>query len=63
MVIFEEVNGKLVPRGSEEDIKAYLDYKKGLKKKTYKLKVKVTAAGNKSYKKLTKKVTVKIKVK
>ncbi len=29
MVTFEEVNGKLVPRGSEEDIKAYLDYKKG----------------------------------
>lgn len=28
MVIFEEVNGKLVPRGSEEDIKAYLEYKK-----------------------------------
>ena len=35
MVIFEEVNGKLVPRGSEEDIKAYLDYKKGLKKKSH----------------------------
>ena len=31
MVIFEEVNGKLVPHGSEEDIKAYLDYKKGQK--------------------------------
>ncbi len=30
MVIFEEVDGKLVPHGSEEDIKAYLDYKKGL---------------------------------
>ena len=26
MVIFEEVNGKLVPHGSEEDIKAYHDY-------------------------------------
>ena len=33
MVLFEEVNGKLVPRGSEEDIKAYLDYKKGRKTK------------------------------
>ena len=33
MVLFEEVNGKLVPRGSEEDIKAYLDYKKGQKSK------------------------------
>lgn len=31
MVLFEEVNGKLVPKGSEEDIKAYLDYKKGRK--------------------------------
>ena len=31
MVLFEEVNGKLVPKGSEEDIKAYLDYKKGQK--------------------------------
>ena len=38
--------------------------KKGLKKgKTYNLKVKVTAAGNDSYKKLTKTVTVKVKVK
>ena len=36
--------------------------KKGLKKGTYKLKVKVTAAGNGNYKKLTKTVTVKIKV-
>ena len=27
------MNGKLVPRGSEEDIKAYLDYKKGRKTK------------------------------
>ena len=26
MVIFEEVNGKLVPHGSEEDINAYHDY-------------------------------------
>ena len=33
LVLFEEVNGKLVPRGSEEDIKAYLEYKKGQKKK------------------------------
>jgi len=37
--------------------------KKGLKKKTYRLKVKVTAAGNKTYKKKSKTVTVKIKVK
>ena len=37
--------------------------KKGLKKKTYKLTVKVTAAGNKSYSKATKTVTLKIKVK
>ena len=28
MVVFEEVNGQLVPQGSEEDIKAYLEYKK-----------------------------------
>ena len=28
MVIFEESNGKLIPHGSEEDIKAYFDYKK-----------------------------------
>ena len=34
MVLLEEVNGKLVPRGSEEDIKAYLDYKKEQQKKT-----------------------------
>lgn len=33
MVIFEEINGKLVPHGSEEDIKAYLDYVKEQKKK------------------------------
>lgn len=31
MVIFKEVNGKLVPQGSEEDIKAYYDYLKGRK--------------------------------
>ena len=37
--------------------------KKGLKKGTYKVKVSVTAAGNKTYKKVTKKVTVTIKVK
>ena len=37
--------------------------KKGVKKGTYKLKVKVTAAGNNNYKKLTRTVTVKIKVK
>ena len=36
--------------------------KKGLKKGTYKLKVKVTAAGNKNYKKKSKTVTVTIKV-
>ncbi len=34
MVLLEEVNGKLVPRGSEEDIKVYLNYKKGQKKKS-----------------------------
>lgn len=32
MVTFEEVNGKLVPRGSEEDLKAYFDYQKGKKR-------------------------------
>ena len=38
--------------------------KKGLKKgKTYKVKVKVTAAGNANYKALTKTVTLKVKVK
>jgi hypothetical protein len=37
--------------------------KKGLKKGTYKVKVKVTAAGNSQYKSLTKIVTVTIKVK
>lgn len=37
--------------------------KKGLKKGTYKVKVKVTAAGNNTYKKVTKTVTFKIKVK
>lgn len=37
--------------------------KKGLKKGTYKVKIKVTAAGNSWYKKATKTVTVKIKVK
>lgn len=31
MVLFEEINGKLIPKGSEEDIQAYLDYMKGLK--------------------------------
>ncbi len=36
--------------------------KKGLKKGTYKIKVKVTAAGNSSYKAKSKTVTVKIKV-
>ena len=37
--------------------------KKGLKKGTYKVKVKVTAAGNTNYRKATKKVTFRIKVK
>lgn len=37
--------------------------KKGLKKGTYKVKIKVTAAGNNTYKKGTKTVTVTIKVK
>lgn len=37
--------------------------KKGLKKGTYKVKIKVTAAGDKNYKSLTKTVTVKIVVK
>lgn len=37
--------------------------KKGLKKGTYKVKIKVTAAGNASYKAKVKTVTVKIKVK
>lgn len=37
--------------------------KKGLRKGTYKIKVKVTAAGNGNYKKGTKTVTVRIKVK
>ncbi len=37
--------------------------KKGLKKGTYKVKIKVTAAGTTNYKKLTKVVTVTIKVK
>ena len=37
--------------------------KKGLKKGTYKVKVKVTAAGNANYRKATKKVTLKIRVK
>jgi endo-1,4-beta-xylanase len=37
--------------------------KKGLKKgKTFSVKVKVTAAGNKNYKKLVKTVTLKVKV-
>ena len=37
--------------------------KKGLKKGTYKLKIKVTAAGNANYNAGSKSVTVKIKVK
>ncbi len=31
MVTFEEIDGKLVPKGNEEEIKAYLDYQKGQK--------------------------------
>lgn len=31
MVLFEEVNGKLIPKGSEEEIKAYHEYVKWLK--------------------------------
>lgn len=34
MILFEEVNGKMVPRGSEEDLKAYHDYMKGRKNRT-----------------------------
>ena len=37
--------------------------KKGLKKGTYKLRIKVTAAGNSKYKPATKTVTVKLKIK
>ncbi len=37
--------------------------KKKLKKGTYKIKVKVTAAGNSNYKTLTRTVTFKLKVK
>jgi len=37
--------------------------KKKLKKGTYKIKVKVTAAGNDNYNSLTKTVTFKVKVK
>ena len=37
--------------------------KKGLKKGTYTIKVKVLAAGNTNYSKATKQVTIKIKVK
>ena len=36
--------------------------KKGIKKGTYKVKVRVTAAGNKNYKKRTRLVTFKVKV-
>jgi len=31
LVTFEEIDGKLVPKGNEEEIKAYLDYQKGQK--------------------------------
>ena len=37
--------------------------KKKLKKGTYSVKVKVTAAGNKNYNKVTKNVTFKVRVK
>ena len=37
--------------------------KKGLKKGTYKVKLRVTAAGNKNYKKKAKTVVVKVRVK
>ena len=37
--------------------------KKGIKKGTYKLRVKVTAAGNSNYKAGTRTITVRIKVK
>ncbi len=37
--------------------------KKGLKKGTYKVKIKVTAAGNSKYNKATKTITIKVKVK
>jgi len=43
--------------------KGKITVKKGLKKGTYKIKIKVTAAGNGSYKPATKTVTVTIKVK
>lgn len=43
--------------------KGVITVKKGVKKGTYKLKIAVTAAGSKEYKKKTKNVTVKIKVK
>lgn len=54
---------------SREHYKKFLIYmgnfliKKGLKKGTYKVKIKVTDAGNKYYAKRTKTVTVKIIVK
>ena len=35
MVTFEEIDGKLVPKGNEEDIKAYLAYKKGQKQASH----------------------------
>ncbi|GEM_PF-3335602 len=43
--------------------KGKLTVKKGIKKGTYNVKVKVKAAGNKNYKSATKSVTIKIKVK
>ncbi len=44
MVLFEEINGKKVPRGSEEDIKNYLDYQKTQKSR----KVSNSKSGEKS---------------
>ena len=43
--------------------KGKLTVNKGTKKGTYKIKIKVKAAGNKNYKALTKTVTVKLTVK
>lgn len=42
--------------------KGVVTIKKGLKKGTYKVKVSVSAAGNKNYKKLTKTVTLTVKI-
>lgn len=56
-----------VSKGSSKALtiskKGVITVKKGTKKGTYKIKVKVTAKGNKTYSAITKTVTVKIKVK